>query len=72
MIRRLGIFVLVGAVAAILIAIAANLALLDYASSGNDPVGKLKPQAYVPNAPATPASVIRPRLGRITDEGADD
>jgi hypothetical protein len=70
MIGRIAIFVLVAAVAAI--AIVANLALLDYASAGNDPVGKLKPQADVPNAPATPASVIRPRVGRVTDEGADD
>lgn len=70
MIGRIAIFVLVAAVAAI--AIVANLALLDYASAGNDPVGRLKPQAHVPNAPATPASVIRPRVGRVTDEGADD
>jgi len=70
MIGRIAIFVLIAAVATI--AIVANLALLDYASVGNDPVGKLKPKAYVPNTPAAPASVIRPRLGRITDEGADD
>jgi hypothetical protein len=70
MIGRIAIFVLVAAAAAI--AIVANLALLDYASAGNDPVGKLKPQAHVPNAPAAPASVIRPRVGRVTDEGADD
>jgi hypothetical protein len=70
MIGRLTIFVLVGAVA--VIAIVANLALLDYASASNDPVGKLKPQAHVPNAHAPPASVIRPRVGRVTDEGADD
>ena len=37
--------------------------------SGNDPVGKLKPQAHIP---AAPASVIRPSVGRITDEGDDD
>jgi hypothetical protein len=70
MIGRVSIVLVVAAVAAI--AIAANLALLDYASSGSDPVGKLKPQAHVPNAPTTPASVIRPRIGRVTDEGADD
>ena len=70
MIVRAAIVALVAGVAAV--AIAANLALLDFASSGNDPVGKLKPQASVPNAPATPASVIRPRAGRVTDEGADD
>jgi hypothetical protein len=56
-------------VAAAVAAIAANLALLDFASSGNDPVGKLRPQARVPPAPA---SVIRPRVGRVSDEGADD
>ena len=50
-------------------AILANLALLDFASSGNDPVGKLRPQAQIP---AAPASVIRPQVGRITDEGEDD
>ena len=71
MIGRMAIIVLVvSAVAAI--AIVANLALLDYASAGNDPVGKLKPQAYIPNAPTAPAAVIRPQVGRITDEGADD
>lgn len=70
MIGRMAIFILVAVVAAI--AIVANLALLDFASAGNDPVGKLKPQAHVPSAPAAPASVIRPRTGRVTDEGADD
>jgi hypothetical protein len=65
--RRLAIFLLIAAAAAA--AIFANLALLDYAASGSDPVGKLKPQARVP---AAPASVIRPRHGHITDEGADD
>jgi hypothetical protein len=56
-------------IAAAAVAIFANLALLDYASSSNDPVGKLKPQA---NVPAAPASVIRPRQGHVSDEGADD
>jgi hypothetical protein len=69
-IGRIGIVVLVAVVAAT--AIVANLALLDFASAGNDPVGRLKPQAHVPNAPAPPASVIRPRIGPVTDEGADD
>lgn len=50
-------------------AVVANLALLDFASSGNDPVGKLRPQAHVPAAPAT---VIRPHVGRVSGEGADD
>jgi hypothetical protein len=70
MIGRLTIFVLVAVVAAT--AIVANLALLDFASAGNDPVGKLKPLAHVPSAPPAPASVIRPRVGPVTDEGADD
>jgi hypothetical protein len=70
MIVRIAIFALVAVMAAI--AIVANLALLDYASAGNDPVGKLKPQALIPNAPTAPASVIRPRVGPVTDEGADD
>jgi hypothetical protein len=70
MIDRIAIILLVAACAAV--AIVANLALLDYASAGNDPVGKLKPQAQVPRAPAAPASVIRPRRGPVTDEGADD
>lgn len=70
MIGRIAIVVLVAALASI--AIVANLALLDYASVGNDPVGKLKPQAHVPSAPAVPGSVIRPRVGPVTGEGADD
>jgi hypothetical protein len=65
--RRIAAFLLVAAAAAA--AIVANLALLNYASSSNDPVGKLKPQARVPTVPA---SVIRPGVGRISDEGADD
>jgi hypothetical protein len=65
--RRLAVLLLVVAAAAA--AIAANVALLDYASSSNDPVGKLRPQARVP---AVPAAVIRPRHGHISDEGADD
>ena len=65
--RRIVVLALVIAAAAA--AIFANLALLDYASSSNDPVGKLKPQA---NVPAAPASVIRPRHGHVSDEGADD
>jgi hypothetical protein len=56
-------------IAAAAAAIFANLALLDYGSSSNDPVGKLKPQA---NVRAAPASVIRPRHGPVSDEGADD
>ena len=67
MIIRVAAILVVAAAAAA--AILANLALLDFASSGNDPVGKLKPQARVPPAPA---SVIRPHVGRLSDEGADD
>lgn len=71
MIGRMAIAVLVvAAVAAI--AIVANLALLNYASSGTDPVGRLKPQAQLPSVPPAPASVIRPRHGRVTHERADD
>jgi type IV secretory pathway protease TraF len=67
--RRIVVFSLVAVAAAAAAAIFANLALLDYASSSNDPVGKLKPQA---NVPAAPASVIRPQHGHVSDEGADD
>lgn len=67
MTTRVAVLLLVAAAAAA--AIFANVALLDFAGSGNDPVGKLKPQARVP---AAPASVIRPRVGRVSDEGADD
>lgn len=50
-------------------AIAANLALLDYANRTNDPVGKLTPRA---NLPAAPARVVRPQTGTIEDRGSDD
>lgn len=50
-------------------AIAANLALLDYAARANDPVGRLTPRAQLP---AAPASVVRPQTGRIDDHGSDD
>ena len=50
-------------------AIAANLALLDYAARANDPAGKLTPRAHLP---AAPASVIRPQTGTIDDHGSDD
>jgi hypothetical protein len=51
------------------VAIVANLALLSYASSGNDPVGKLSPRA---NLPAAPADVIRPQEGPVRGSEADD
>jgi hypothetical protein len=50
-------------------AIIANLALLSYASSGNDPVGKLSPRANVSPAPAT---VFRPQRGPVQGEESDD
>jgi hypothetical protein len=64
---------LLGVVALVLVAVAgavaANLALLDYAAKANDPVGKLTPQAKLPPAPA---QVIRPQTGTIDDRGNDD
>jgi hypothetical protein len=50
-------------------AIAANLALLDYAARANDPVGKLTPRAKLPPAPV---QVVRPQTGTIDDHGSDD
>jgi hypothetical protein len=50
-------------------AIAANLALLDYASRTGDPVGKLTPRA---NLPAAPARVLRPVTGTIEHNNGDD
>lgn len=50
-------------------AIAANLALLDYAARANDPVGKLTPRA---NLPAAPPGVVRPQTGTIEAHGDDD
>ncbi len=50
-------------------AIAANLALLDYATGASDPVGKLTPRA---NLPAAPAQVIRPVTGTVEGQGDDD
>lgn len=50
-------------------AIAANLALLNYATQSGDPVGKLTPRA---NIPAAPARVLRPVTGTIEHDGHDD
>lgn len=50
-------------------AIAANLALLGYGSSGNDPVGKFRPVVHFP---AAPADVVPPTRGPVENEGADD
>ena len=59
--------VLIAAAAAA--AIGANLALLRYASSSNDPVGKLSPRTQLP---AAPAGVVRPQRGPLENDGADD
>jgi hypothetical protein len=56
-------------VAAIAAAIVANLALLNYATSGNDPVGKLTPRARLP---AAPADIVRPQTGTVEEEDGDD
>ena len=50
-------------------AVAANLALLGYASANNDPVGKLRISTSLPAAPAV---VVRPRSGPLERERADD
>jgi type IV secretory pathway protease TraF len=59
--------VLVGLAAAA--AIAANLALLGYGSSSNDPVGKFRPILHFP---AAPADVVPPTRGPVENEGSDD
>jgi hypothetical protein len=64
---RLSIVALV--VFAIAAASLANFALLGYATSGNDPVGKLTPRAHLPSAPA---EIIRPQTGTVEEEGGDD
>jgi len=56
-------------VAAAAVAIAANLALLSYASTSNDPVGKLSPLAP---EPAAPAKIILPQRGPVEGGEADD
>ena len=66
--RRIVAVVLLVAVAAAG-AIAANLALLGYASRANDPVGKLTPRADLPPAPAR---VVRPQTGTVEHDGHDD
>jgi hypothetical protein len=50
-------------------AIAANLALLNYGSSSNDPVGKFRPVVHFP---AAPADVAPPTHGPVENEGTDD
>jgi hypothetical protein len=50
-------------------AIAANLALLNYATKAADPVGKLTPRA---NLPAAPTRVLRPVTGTVEPDNHDD
>jgi hypothetical protein len=50
-------------------AIAANLALLGYGSSSNEPVGKFRPVVHYP---AAPADVVPPTRGPVENEGFDD
>jgi hypothetical protein len=71
-VRRIVLAVLLVAAAAAA-AIAANLALLGYASARHDPVGKLTPRLQL-NVPAAPADVVRPEHGRIdnSERDADD
>jgi hypothetical protein len=66
-VNRLIVTVLLIVVAAAA-AIAANLALLDYATGG-EPVGKLTPRA---NLPAAPARVVRPVTGTVEHDHGDD
>jgi hypothetical protein len=67
-VTRLLLAVLLVAVAAGA-AIAANLALLAYGSSSNDPVGKFRPVVHFP---AAPADVVPPTHGPVENEGSDD
>jgi hypothetical protein len=67
MTRLVATLLLIGAAAAA--AIAANVALLSYGSSSNDPVGKLRPVAHFPPAPA---KVVRPTSGPLEHERSDD
>jgi hypothetical protein len=66
-VRFLAVLVAIAAVAAA--AIFANLALLDYASAGDDPVGKLTPRGSLP---AAPPGVVRPHDGPSEDDQDDD
>ena len=54
-------------------AVLLNLVLLGKATSGNDPVGQLRPRlASVPSRPGATVPTIRPTRGTIENEGADD
>jgi hypothetical protein len=66
--RRLWFDALVIAAAAT-VAISANLALLGWATRGNDPVGKLTIDRPLPKAPAT---VVRPHEQEPEHGGDDD
>lgn len=50
-------------------AILVNLTLIGYASTGNEPVGKLSPRAHLP---AAPLDVIRPSTGHVEHDRSDD
>jgi hypothetical protein len=50
-------------------AIVVNVALLGYASTSHEPVGKLNLRAGLP---AAPQHVIRPQTGPAEDEHEDD
>jgi hypothetical protein len=63
------VFTLLLVAAAAAAAIAANLALLRYGTASNDPVGKLRPVAHFP---AAPADVVRPTTGPLEHERSDD
>ena len=64
------IAVLAAAVAAVML----NVVLLNRASSGNDPVGKLGPIARLPASGLGPAppGIIQPSTGPVRGEGNDD
>jgi len=58
-------------VAAAVAAVLLNITLLAHAAGGGDPVGKLRPRAQIPAAPA-PNWTVRPTHGEVENEGADD
>jgi hypothetical protein len=50
-------------------AVLANVALLGAATSGSDPVGKLRAHA---NLPPPPAGVVRPSTGTVEHDNESD
>jgi hypothetical protein len=50
-------------------AIFTNLALLNYGTSSDSPVGKLTPRA---DLPAAPTDVVRPLTGRVDEQSRGD